>query len=70
MPALGICQITVRRTSTGWSADFAQHPDGPRIQKLFGTTELPTAYTPRAEPEYVLEKIQARNPEAVVLVLQ
>lgn len=55
--------ITLRNTPQGWTANY--HGDA-EIFDLFGTTELPTAYTARARPGFVLERISALNPQAVV----
>lgn len=57
--------ITLRNTPTGWLANF--HEDA-ELLALFGTTEIPTAYTAQATPAHVLERISDLNPLAVVEV--
>jgi len=60
-------QITLTRTSQCWLARF-EGPQAVRIQELFGTTVLPTAFTAHAEPGTVQREIERLNPECRVLV--
>jgi len=59
--------ITIRRIPTGWAADFAQHSTANEVRSLFGTTELPTSYTPRATADYVRQALKRLNPGSQVL---
>lgn len=55
--------ITLRNTEIGWTATFH---DDTEVFALFGTPELLTPYPTQARPGFVLERISALNPQAVV----
>lgn len=64
-------QLPVHRTETGWVVDMLDAPDANKIQDLFGTTTLPTAFTYAAPFETVKRSLEALNRGAqVVEVLQ
>lgn len=58
-------RITLFRTSQAWMADYAG-PHAVNIERLFGTTLLPTAFTAKALPETVKRTIQSLNPAVIV----
>ena len=47
---------------------MAQSSD-PKIKELFGTDTIPTAFTARADGQYVLGEIKRLNPKATVKLL-
>lgn len=58
--------LILRRRPTGYTVDYAQSPEAPEIKRLFHTTEIPTPYTPQADPQTVLADLRPRNTEAIV----
>ena len=56
-------KIIIRRRATGWTADFVGDIS---VRRTFGTTELPTPFTPSATAEYVIAEVQAKNPECEI----
>ena len=54
--------ITLYRQPTGW---IAKHSN-PEVYRLFGTDELPTAFTAAADPDMVVETIRRLNPNCRV----
>lgn len=62
-------RITLRRDlqARAWVATW-EGSEADAIRRLFGTTTLPTGFTPLAEPETVVAAIQAKNPGYVVEV--
>jgi hypothetical protein len=57
--------IILKRSENCWIA----HHEGDRadeLQELFGTTDIPTAFTEKADPEIVLAEIRRLNPGADV----
>ena len=59
--------ITLIRGKTGWSAIY-EGPHATKIQKLFGSTTLPTVFTHEASSTLVLAEVAARNASCVVTV--
>lgn len=57
--------IYLARTAQGWVAR-AYGPYGEDIKRLFGTNELPTAFTANASPALVLDQISRLNPDCEV----
>ena len=57
--------IILKRTPQGWIAKFIGE-GADEIQNLFGTTEIPTAYTAQANGIDVKEAIQKLNPEHTI----
>ena len=47
-----------------WMADFE---DDQEIKGLFGTTMIPTAYLSGIPVEEVVERVQALNPDCIVI---
>lgn len=41
----------------------------PKVKELFGTDTIPTAFTARADGQYVLGEIKRLNPQSTVLLL-
>ena len=44
--------------------------DDPEVNRLFGTSELPLAYTPVASASMVLAGITRKNPDRRVIMLE
>ena len=55
-------QIGLYRTPSGWVADYRDSARRGKILALFGTDQLPAAYTELAEPEMVRTAIIRLNP--------
>ena len=53
-------------TLEGWIARSSD----PRVQRLFGTDTIPTAYTANATADRVLTAIRQLNPDATVIVVE
>jgi hypothetical protein len=62
--------IRLYRVPTGWIADMREAADVARVRQLFGTDQIPTAYTAHADPYTVRDAIARLNPEERVLVAQ
>ena len=60
-------RIELYRNATCWMARFVGDPE---ILRLFGTTDIPTPYTPQAPAASVLAQTQARNPGMFVCLAQ
>ena len=58
--------LILRNTPRGWIATS----DDPRVFDLFGTFDIPTAFTSRASAEMVLAEIRRLNPTSVVRLAQ
>ena len=56
-------RIELYRNATCWMARFVGYPE---VLSLFGTTDIPTPWTPQAPAASVLAQTQARNPDALV----
>jgi hypothetical protein len=59
--------ILIRLRADCYTADFAKDSQGQRILELFGTTEIPTPYTPHATVDQVIRGVQANNPQCLVV---
>ena len=55
--------IELYRGPNCWMARFVGDPE---VLRLFGTTDVPTPFTPQAPAASVLAQTQARNPDALV----
>ena len=51
------------RTDKGWMCRCKSN------KPLFGTTDIPCAFTASAEPDFVLRKIKALNPDCNVVLI-
>lgn len=60
-------QIILIRYKDGWKAKYVGNY-ARQIKKLFGTDELPTAFTQYADAETVRQEIQRLNPNVYVTV--
>jgi hypothetical protein len=60
-------QITLIRTSTGWSAKFSGEA-GDEIRSLFGTDTIPTAFTAEAPAKKVQQQIHSQWPKCLITV--
>lgn len=58
--------IRLNREPAGYMAYYADDWLGQRVQDLFGTRIIPTAFTDKANPHTVLSIIRANNPDATV----
>lgn len=54
--------ITLYRNAAGWHADMSAATGAAQTRSLFGTDQLPTAYTARAGWRMVQARIAALNP--------
>ena len=54
-----------QETGEWWSVT-----DDPEVKRLFGTNELPLAYTPAAPASMVLAGIARKNPDMRVIMLE
>ncbi len=54
-------RITLYRNATGWIADMSAATDAAGIRSRFGTDQLPTCYTARADWRMVQAKIATLN---------
>ncbi len=61
-------RITLYLAPTGWIADMSSATGADQTRALFGTDQLPTAYTSRAPWRLVRDKVARRNPGDVVEV--
>lgn len=59
--------ITLYRAKDSWMAHYSG-PDSEDIRKLFGTVDLPCAFTPEFEASRVLAAISKLNPAYLVLL--
>ena len=60
--------IRLYLTPQGWVADMSQASDAIEIRELFGTDQIPTAFTPQAEPNAVLSTIARLNPQDRIIL--
>ena len=60
-------EIKVYRLSNGYVARFINSPE---VVETMGTDVIPTAFTERAEPEYVRMKLAALNPDHEVVMIE
>ena len=58
--------LAITKELYGWSVDWSDTPEAYEIRGLFGTTKVPTPFTPNASFETVRDAIQALNPEYTV----
>ena len=61
-------RITLYRNAVGWHADMSVATRAVDIRALFGTDQLPTAYTARAGWREVQARIATLNPSDDVQV--
>lgn len=61
-------RITLYRNADGWHADMSAATGASGIRALFGTDQLPTAYTARADWRHVQVAVAALNPSDDVQV--
>lgn len=61
-------RITLYRNVDGWHADMSAATGAAEIRRLFGTDQLPTAYTARSWWRQVQAEVAARNPSDDVQV--
>lgn len=61
--------ITLTKTATGWNATYTG-PGASEILKIMGTATIPTAFTPHADPQRVVDRISALNPGFAVVIGQ
>ncbi len=54
--------VKIFNTPTGWMARFSDVS----IKEAFGSDTIPTAFTEKASPMMVLERIKALNPDCEV----
>lgn len=62
--------IRLYRVRSGWIADMRAAADVTRVRQLFGTDQIPTAWTAAADPYTVRDAIARLNPDERVLVAQ
>jgi hypothetical protein len=60
--------ITLYWTPDGWMAEFGG-PHAAEIDRLFGTTTIPTAFASGAEASAVYAGIKSKNPHVRVNVI-
>ena len=58
--------LILKNTPRGWIATS----DDPQVLALFGTYDIPTAFTAAAPPEMVLDEIRRLNPKSIVRLAQ
>jgi hypothetical protein len=58
-------EILIHLGEQGWQATFTG-PHAARIEKLFDSNTIPTAFTARAPLATVIAEVQSRNPGVVV----
>lgn len=61
-------RITLYRNAQGWHADMSAATDAAGIRTRFGTDQLPTAFTARADWRDVQVRIATLNPSDEVQV--
>ncbi len=59
--------ITIYNTPRGYMARYSGAEE-PEIRRLFHTDTIPTAFTARANPQYVLDRITLLNPGCDVVL--
>lgn len=57
--------ITIKMIAGQWKAEY-QGPHKARIESMFGTNIIPTAFLPVTSPEDILSTIQGLNPDCDV----
>ena len=57
--------IKLYKLGDSWMAQS----DDPKLKELFGTDTIPTAFTARADGQYVLGEIKRLNPNATVKLI-
>lgn len=61
-------ELIVWRCPEGYLADYSKTPERDKILTMFNAVIIPTAFTEKANPEYVKSEISRLNPEYNVVM--